>query len=72
LEAKADSDHERSERERKQTYLKNEIISKGYHKAEFANYMTSLKANGTDIDIWGFDELVHAVETFKANQSSNI
>lgn len=62
-------DHERNERERKQTYLINQIVIKGYNKADFATFMNNLKANGTDIDLWTFDELVEAVERFQLEQT---
>jgi hypothetical protein len=60
-----DLDHERSERDRKQTYLKNEIVTKGYNKIEFATFMNSQKENGMDIDLWMFDQLVDAVTSFQ-------
>lgn len=69
MESNIDSDHERNERERKQTFLKQEIISKGYNKADFATYMNSIKENGVDIDVWTFDEIAEAVENFQISQN---
>lgn len=67
-----DLDRERSERERKQTYLKYEIVNKGYNKIEFATFMNAQKENGMDIDLWMFDELVEAVTSFQQCQQQNL
>ena len=52
---------------RKQSYLVEEILSKGYNKANFAAFLTSIKENGMDIDNWTFEDLSQAVDYFKQN-----
>ena len=68
MDAANSEEHERNERQKKQMYLKEEIVSRGYNKAEFAIYMESKKENGTDIDLWTFEELIQAVAEFQEIQ----
>lgn len=61
-----------ADRQAKQVYLTDEIASKGYDQVMFAQYITQKKGtaistlifqieNGTDIDVWTFDELTNVV-----------
>ncbi|CAI2360774.1 unnamed protein product [Moneuplotes crassus] len=67
-----DQDFERSEREKKQLFLQDEIVKKRYDKAKFAVYMNECKENGTDIDLWTFDELYDAVVAFQQSQDNPV
>ncbi len=44
-------------REKKQKYLREEIIEKGLSAESFSDYLKMEKKDGEDIDSWEFDEL---------------
>lgn len=50
----------------KQTFLRSEIVEKGYDEEKFADYLSSLKDNAIDLDTWSMDSLEEAVENFQA------
>lgn len=59
-----------AERQKKQSYLIENVASKGYDATEFAQFLDYKKGialliilidNGTNIDNWTFDELSSAV-----------
>lgn len=52
----------------KQKYLKDRILSAGYDKVKFANFMIMRRNNGTDVDVWEMDELMEVVEDFIRQQ----
>lgn len=52
------------DRVKKQIYLKENILNKGYDPNEFGAYMISLKENGNDINNWTFEELESIVHSF--------
>jgi hypothetical protein len=52
-------------RSTKQTFLIQNIIEQKYDSDGFAEYMLSLKPDGSDIDNWTFDELMKVVEDYK-------
>lgn len=54
----------------KQKYLKDKILSAGYDKIKFANFMVMRRTNGTDVDVWEMDELMEVVEDFIRQQES--
>lgn len=59
-------DNVEEEKAKKQAYLKEHIVQKGYDKLEFAQYMAESKENGNDIDEWALIELIDMVEEFKS------
>lgn len=61
-----------SDKARKQLYLKENIISAGYDAMAFGQFMASQRENGTDINMWDFEELEELVDHFKQSQSSNL
>lgn len=56
----------------KQMYLKDKILSQGYNKIEFANFMISLRENGTDVDVWTMDEIKQVVSDFIKSQAPQV
>ena len=58
-------DLKRGEMKRKQTYLKDAIISAGFDGDEFAVFIESERKNGMDIENWTLEELETVVELFK-------
>ena len=58
--------------EQKQTYLRTEIIDKGYDPEVFTAYISNLKGEeGIDLNLWSMEELVNIVKSFQEQQSSN-
>ena len=56
--------------EKKQDYLRNEIIEKGFSPDDFINYLTKLKGeNAYDLNEWSLDELQKVVQQYKASQN---
>ena len=53
----------------KQNYLKSHIQDRGYNLELFAEHMSILKANGTDINLWTLDELKNVVNDFVSKQN---
>lgn len=54
------------ELEQKQTYLRNEIIEKGYDPEMFTKYIISIKGeDGFDLENWSMNELMDIVRDFK-------
>ena len=55
-----------SEEERKQQYLRSEIIDQGYNPDDFTTYMGSLRGEeGLNIENWTFEDLQQVVTQFK-------
>lgn len=55
--------------EKKQNYLRKEIIDKGYSPDDFANYLNKIKGeNGTDLNLWSIEELYYVVPQFQESQ----
>lgn len=58
-----------AEREKKQLFLKEEVMDKGFDTDWFADFISNKKGNfsspfvenGTDVDVWEFDELCEIV-----------
>ena len=58
--------------EQKQTYLRTEIIDKGYDPEVFTAYISNLKGeDGIDLNLWSMEELVDIVKSFQDQQSSS-
>ncbi len=53
------------EKQLKQQFLKQQVISQGYNPGEFSTYMGNERDNGLDIDNWTLDELETMVYQFK-------
>ena len=53
------------ERKLKQTFLRAQIVNGGYEPEEFADYLSSKKDDGSNIDVWTYAELIAEVEEFK-------
>ena len=51
--------------EKKQKYLRDEILNKNYDAEEFSEFISKYKENGLDLSNWTFDELKDAVQKFK-------
>ena len=56
---------ENAERQAKRTYLREEIIDKGFSAQEFTTFCE--QDRGTDVDLWTFEELQDCVKRFKAS-----
>ena len=55
--------------EKKQNYLRKEIIDKGYSPDDFANYLIKIKGeNGADLNSWSIEELYYIVPQFQESQ----
>ena len=55
--------------EKKQNYLRKEIIDKGYSPDDFANFVKKIKGeNGADLNIWSIEELYYVVPQFQESQ----
>lgn len=54
-----------NELEKKQQFLREEIMNKNYDVEEFSEFMSKFKENGLDLVNWTFNELKDAVELFK-------
>eukprot|EP00826_Nyctotherus_ovalis_P051788 TRINITY_DN648_c0_g4_i1.p7 TRINITY_DN648_c0_g4~~TRINITY_DN648_c0_g4_i1.p7 ORF type:complete len:110 (-),score=41.44 TRINITY_DN648_c0_g4_i1:1535-1864(-) len=60
------------DREKKQNYLRDNIMDKGYDTDKFITFLINLKGtahwhnieDGANIDVWTFDELGEMVERF--------
>ena len=52
--------------EKKQNYLRKEIIDKGFSPDDFANYVQKIKGeNGADLNSWSIEELYYIVPQFQ-------
>ena len=51
--------------EKKQKYLRDEILSQNYDADEFSEFISQYKENGLDLSNWTFEELKDAVQKFK-------
>ena len=52
--------------EKKQNYLRKEIIDKGYSPEDFAKYVKNIKGeNGADLNLWSIEELYIIVPQFQ-------
>ena len=49
----------------KQTYLKENIIQAGYDAEAFTKFMADQRPNGTDIEVWTYEDLIDMVQEFK-------
>ena len=62
---------EKDDIEKKQHYLRQEIIEKGYSPDEFANFLSNLKnEDASDLNSWSLDDLHKIVQQFKESQDS--
>ena len=52
------------ERVRKQKYVQEEIINAGYEPKEFFEYLADRRSQGSDLDVWDFEELLRIGEDF--------
>lgn len=59
--------------EKKQIYLRKEIIDKGYSPEDFANFIKKIKGeNGVDLNLWSIEELYYVVPQFQESQNLQI
>ena len=55
--------------EKKQNYLRKEIIDKAYSPEDFTNYVKNIKGeNGADLNLWSIEELYIIVPQFQESQ----
>jgi len=54
----------------KQNYLRKEIIEKGYSPERFSEYLSEIKPDGVNIDVWKIDDLKDAVKKFVESPNS--
>ena len=55
--------------EKKQSYLRKEILDKGYSPEDFANFVKNIKGeNGADLNLWTLEELYYIVPQFQESQ----
>lgn len=45
------------DRQRKQEYLVNSVQRRGYDTEKFAYFLNSKRENGTNVDVWTFEDL---------------
>ena len=57
------------ERSKKQLYLKDNIVNKGYDKEEFAIFLSNFKDSNGNVDCWSYDEIVDLVSQFQKQNS---
>ena len=57
--------------EEKQSFLRKEIIDKGYDPNEFSIYLSQLKEGDLDLDNWSLSELREVVNQYKSNNKEN-
>ena len=63
------NDNNEEDIEKKQNYLRKEIIDKGYSPDDFANYVKKIKGeNGADLNSWSIEELYYIVPQFQESQ----
>jgi hypothetical protein len=51
------------EREKKQIYLRNNVLEAGHDVEKFIAFMGSRKTDGESIDNWKFDELKDVIQS---------
>ena len=56
--------------EEKQSFLRSEIIDKGYDPDEFFNFLSSVKEGDVQLEDWRMDELKKVVNKFQINKAS--
>ena len=56
--------------EEKQSFLRSEIIDKGYDPDEFFNFLSSVKEGDVQLEDWSMDELKKVVNKFQINKAS--
>lgn len=59
------------ERTSKQTFLREEILEKGYEISLFQSYMESQKDDGLNIDCWSLEELKQVIYDFVRKYENN-
>lgn len=59
------------ERTSKQTFLREEILEKGYDITLFQSYMESQKEDGLNIDSWSLEELKQVIYDFIRKYENN-
>jgi hypothetical protein len=57
--------------EEKQSFLRKEIIDKGYDPNEFSIYLSQLKEGDLDLENWSLSELTEVVNQYKSNYKEN-
>ena len=57
--------------EEKQSFLRKEIIDKGYDPNEFSIYLSQLKEGDLDLENWSLNELTEVVNQYKSNNKEN-
>jgi hypothetical protein len=55
----------------KQTFLREEILEKGYEIELFQSYMETQKEDGLNIDCWSLEELRQVTVEFKKKYENN-
>jgi hypothetical protein len=55
------------DRELKQLYLKEQVINLGYDGGQFADFLATRRENGTDVDVWTYEELIACVQEFRSS-----
>lgn len=59
------SELETAERQKKQAFLKQQIVDQNYDPQQFLNFLLEKKPDRTDVTSWTFDELESQVYLFK-------
>lgn len=57
--------------EKKQAFLRSEIMEKKYDTEKFSDFLSKFKDDGLDLSNWVYEELQQAVYQFQANCDSN-
>jgi hypothetical protein len=67
LLARMDESELIKDRELKQIYLKEQVINLGYDGGQFADFLATRRENGTDVDVWTYEELIAIVQEFRSS-----
>lgn len=62
---------DKEELERKQSYLREQILDQNYNVENFNEYISNLKENGNNLMNWTMNELVEIVNNFKKKESNS-
>ena len=67
-----ENDNNNNDLEKKQAFLRTEIMEKNYDPEKFSEFLSKFKENGLDLSNWTFEELQQVVNQFQNNNNTNI
>ena len=66
-----ENDNNNNDLEKKQAFLRTEIMEKNYDPEKFSEFLSKFKENGLDLSNWTFEELQQVVNQFQNNNNIN-